>query len=94
MLFSLAFYSSIVWTYSASRTKVYVQLKCRSLSPLMQHGGPFDMGECVGYEGALSWPPALSVHDRLEASEHAESEYAQDARVSNGGPSRRIEMPS
>lgn len=34
-------------------------LLCRSLSPSMQHRGPSNVVEHVGFEGASSWPPAL-----------------------------------
>lgn len=60
----------------------------------MQHGGPSNLGEHVGFWGQSSRPPTLSMLGRHEASEHAESEHAQDVWGSVEGTSRTSKAPT
>lgn len=47
----------------------------------------------MGCDGASSWPPSLSSHDRRGASKLAESEHAQHILGSTEGLYRRSAVP-
>lgn len=59
----------------------------------MQLGGPSDVGENVGSDGASSRPPTQSVHEH-DIVEHAESGHAQYVQgLARGPPLRRGAPP-